>query len=231
MAQSSRPSLVSIASAYVSDESNVVCVLHACTYAQACVHDLCTVIEGWEAWILHTSGANRRRIINALTRTSLKQTLFLVIGVGLTLLHWIRLVFGNFFFLLFFFSLWTIEFWKVFDTWNCQKTLCFLLFDLLFLIVDIGLIEVCVELIRCRLFSFFFLLGIILVLGILEMKILFGIWKVGVNFKFGEIWKHCWEEWIDEIFFFFRVSIFEIYEFISNRYWLHCKSSNKDILL
>lgn len=103
MAQSSRPSLVSIASAYVSDESNVVCVLHACTYAQACVHDLCTVIEGWEAWILHTSGANRRRIINALTRTSLKQTLFLVVGVGLTLLHWIRLVFGSFLFLLFFF--------------------------------------------------------------------------------------------------------------------------------
>lgn len=103
MAQSSRPSLVSIASAYVSDESNVVCVLHACTYAQACVHDLCTVIEGWEAWILHTSGANRRRIINALTQTSLKRTLSLIVGVGLTLLHWIRLVvFDSFLFLLFF---------------------------------------------------------------------------------------------------------------------------------
>lgn len=32
MAQSSRPSLVSIASAYVSDGAGLVCVPHACTY-------------------------------------------------------------------------------------------------------------------------------------------------------------------------------------------------------
>lgn len=144
MAQSSRPSLVSIASAYVSDESNVVCVLHACTYAQACVHDLCTVIEGWEAWILHTSGANRRRIINALTRT-LMQTL--VVGVGLTLLHRIRLV-VFFLFLLFLFLFLSCD-WVLKNIRNCQRTI-------LFLIVWYGLIDVgLIELIRCRLFLFF----------------------------------------------------------------------------
>lgn len=181
MAQSSRPSLVSIASAYVTDESNVVCVLHACTYAQACVHDLCTVIEGWEAWILHTSGANRRRIINALTRT-LMQTL--VVGVGLTLLHRIRLV-VFFLFLLFLFLFlscdWVLK--NIVRGGNCQWTI-------LFLIVWYGLIDVgLIESIRCRLFFFPFpFLGIILVLEISEMEILFGIWKIDVDFKFDQIW-------------------------------------------
>lgn len=185
MAQSSRPSLVSIASAYVSDESNVVCVLHACTYAQACVHDLCTVIEGWEAWILHTSGANRRRIINALTQTSLKRTLSLIVGVGLTLLHWIRLVvFDSFLFLLFF--------WKIFDVWNCQRILCFLLFD-------IGLIEVGIELIGCRLFFSFSFPGY----NFSFRNIRNGnfVWNLKIDFKFDQILKKIEEEWIDEISF------------------------------
>lgn len=191
MAQSSRPSLVSIASAYVSDESNVVCVLHACTYAQACVHDLCTVIEGWEAWILHTSGANRRRIINALTQTSLKRTLSLIVGVGLTLLHWIRLVvFDSFLSLLFFFGKYSM----------CEIVRGYF--------VSYCLISVWLRLVSSWLdvdFSFPFLfLGIILVLEILEMEILFGIWKSISNFE-----KNCrrMDRWN---FFFFRILIFEI---------------------
>lgn len=215
MAQSSRPSLVSIASAYVSDESNVVCVLHACTYAQACVHDLCTVIEGWEAWILHTSGANRRRIINALTQTSLKRTLSLIVGVGLTLLHWIRLVvFDSFLFLLFFFGKYSM----------CEIVRGYF--------VSYCLISVWLRLVSSWLdvdFSFPFLfLGIILVLEILEMEILFGIWKSISNLI--KFWKKLQKNGSMKFLFLQNFDIWNR-EFISNKYRLHCKSSNKDILL
>lgn len=66
---------------WVTSRTLSVCCTRARTHRHACT--ICAR-SGWKAWILHTSGANRRRIINALTRT-LKQTLFLV--VSLTLLH------------------------------------------------------------------------------------------------------------------------------------------------
>lgn len=71
---------------------------------------------------------------------------------------------------------------------------------------DIGLIEVGIELIGCRLFFSFSFPGY----NFSFRNIRNGnfVWNLKIDFKFDQILKKIAEEWIDEIFF--RISIFEI---------------------